>query len=69
MKGLNAWHMLDDEKIVSQFDRNFYGTINGKDVEKNIGLEYYNVIYKRKLCFVIFVNKIYIYTFTQDQCG
>jgi len=43
MKGLNAWLMLDDEKIVSQFDRNFYGTIQGKDVEEKIGLEYYNV--------------------------
>lgn len=45
MKGLNAWYMLEDENIVSQFDKNFYGTISGKDVEENIGLAHYNVSY------------------------
>ena len=43
MKGLNAWYMLEDENIVSQFDKNFLGVVSGKDVEEKIGLAHYNV--------------------------
>ena len=52
MKLLNAWQMLDDTEIVSQFDRNYAGEINAKRVEDEIGLQHYNAWKLFKIHFI-----------------
>ena len=53
MKSLSAWQMLEDTQIVSQFDRNYAGDVNAKNVEESIGITYHTV------------NNIHIYIYDQ----
>ena len=41
---LDAWHMLDDPQVVSQFDANFVGTYEQSALKEKLGVNYYNVI-------------------------
>ncbi len=40
---LKAWHMLDQDQIVSQFDRNYNGEIDANVVQNEIGVSYYHI--------------------------
>lgn len=42
-KLLNAWQMLDDNEIVSQFDRNFACPVKQDEIADKIGLTYHHV--------------------------
>ena len=46
--------MLDDNQIVSQFDKNFSGSVNEKDVVEKMGVTYHHV--SRKTLY--FIDKI-----------
>jgi 1,2-dihydroxy-3-keto-5-methylthiopentene dioxygenase len=40
---LKAWHMLDDDQIVSQFDRNYNGELDENIVRNEMGVNYHHI--------------------------
>jgi 1,2-dihydroxy-3-keto-5-methylthiopentene dioxygenase len=40
---LKAWHMLDEDQIVSQFDRNYNGELDEKTVRNEMGVTYHHI--------------------------
>lgn len=44
MRNLNAWFMLDDDEIVSQFDRNYARPAAQTEVLEKTGVQYYHVM-------------------------
>lgn len=43
MRNLKAWFMLDDDEIVSQFDRNYARPADQAEVLEKTGVQYYHV--------------------------
>jgi 1,2-dihydroxy-3-keto-5-methylthiopentene dioxygenase len=40
---LKAWHMLNDDQIVSQFDRNYNGELDENTVKNEMGVVYHHI--------------------------
>lgn len=40
---LEAWRMVEDKKVVSQFDKNFVSSISQEELKQKTGVEYHRV--------------------------